>query len=251
MKYSGPPVILPDAETLSPSQQGTIHLSNTLSSSSQKTTVLPHLRSASLISLGQICDSDCTVVMNNTKLYAVKSNNIKIDIDENNIVMKGHRNHRDGLYDIPLETQTIQQNNFVMPKLHPIYKFNVEKPTFETLKTNHISFTPKMKQTVNNMTTRKFTNIISPFLYNNTKNYVPVAVTTPKLNVILRKDKTKEELVKFLHGAVCSPTSPTWIKAINNNHFTTWPGLTSKLVTKHLPPSIATTEGHIKQEQKM
>ena len=137
-----------------------------------------------------------------------------------------------------------------MPELHPIYKINVNKTQFDISKTNHISFTPKMKRTVNNMPNKKFANVISSFIANNTKSYVPVAVTTPKLNVILRKDKTKEELVKFLHGAVCSPTSPTWIKAINNNHFTTWPGLTSKLVTKHLPPSVATAEGHIKQEQK-
>ena len=36
------------------------------------------------------------------------------------------------------------------------------------------------------------------------------------------------------------------------NHFPTWPGLTSSLVTKHLPPSAATIRGHIhKQRQSL
>ena len=69
------------------------------------------------------------------------------------------------------------------------------------------------------------------------------------MNVILRKDTTKKDLVTFLHRAVCSPVLSTWVQAIDNNHFTTWPGL-SKLVKKHLPKSIATAEGHIKQEKQ-
>ena len=47
-----------------------------------------------------------------------------------------------------------------------------------------------------------------------------------------------------------SPVVSTWIKAIDNNQFTTWPGLTAELVCKHLPLSIATTQGHLKQERQ-
>ena len=47
-----------------------------------------------------------------------------------------------------------------------------------------------------------------------------------------------------------SPVSTTWCKAVNNNHFTTWPGLTTELITKHLPPSIATAEGHLNKERR-
>lgn len=53
--------------------------------------------------------------------------------------------------------------------------------------------------------------------------------------------KTKKDLVKFLH---------TWIKAINNNHFTTWPGLSPELVRKQLLPSVTTAEGHMQQERQ-
>ena len=75
-------------------------------------------------------------------------------------------------------------------------------------------------------------------------------ITSPSINVILCKDTTKQDLVTFLHGAMCSPVPSTWIKAINNNHFTTWPGLTTTLVKKYLQPSIATAKGHLNQEQK-
>ncbi|KAL7462039.1 hypothetical protein ACHAXS_002437 [Conticribra weissflogii] len=43
------------------------------------------------------------------------------------------------------------------------------------------------------------------------------------------------------------PTLPTWIKAIDNGHFFTWPGLTSTAVHKHLEPSPATDKGNMKQ----
>ena len=74
-------------------------------------------------------------------------------------------------------------------------------------------------------------------------------ITSPSLNVILRKKETKKDLISFLHAACCSPTSTTWIKAIENNQFATWPGLNTRLIKKHLPPSIATAQGHLKQER--
>ena len=73
---------------------------------------------------------------------------------------------------------------------------------------------------------------------------------SPKLSVIIRKDKTKADLATYLHAACFSPTTDTFIKAIKNNHFITWPGLTQQLIQKHLPPSIDTAKGHIKQEFK-
>ena len=74
-KYLGPSVILPDTETLSPSQQGTVLISKFLSQEAQKVTVLLHLCSSSLISLGNFFDSDCTIVMNN-KNYMLQNQKI-------------------------------------------------------------------------------------------------------------------------------------------------------------------------------
>ena len=57
------------------------------------------------------------------------------------------------------------------------------------------------------------------------------------MNVILRKQQKHSDLAEFLHGCCCSPVPSTFIKAITNNHFITWPGLTPDLINKHLPPS--------------
>jgi hypothetical protein len=69
-----------------------------------------------------------------------------------------------------------------------------------------------------------------------------------KINVIIKKKQPQATLAQYLHATCFSPTPSTFIKAINNNNFLTWPGLTAKLIKKHLPPSIATATGHIRQE---
>ena len=59
--------------------------------------------------------------------------------------------------------------------------------------------------------------------------------------------KTLRDLVIYLHQAAFSPVPSTWIAAIDKGFFTTWPGLTSDLVKKHLPKSIATAKGHMRK----
>ena len=61
---------------------------------------------------------------------------------------------------------------------------------------------------------------------------------------------TKQYLVLYLHQAACIPFPLTWMKSIDAGFYATWPGLTSALVCKHLPKSIYTAKGNIRQEQK-
>ena len=61
---------------------------------------------------------------------------------------------------------------------------------------------------------------------------------------------TLRDLVTYLHRACFSPVTRTWTKAIDAGFFSTWPGLTSDLVRKHLPKSLATAKGHLKQDRK-
>ena len=68
------------------------------------------------------------------------------------------------------------------------------------------------------------------------------------LNIIIRKDKAAKDLALYLHAACFSPTTHTFLKAIKNNHFVGWPGLTLDLIKKHLPLTPATVKGHLKQE---
>ena len=58
---------------------------------------------------------------------------------------------------------------------------------------------------------------------------------------------SKGALINFLHQCAFSPAIPTWIKAIDNGQFATWPGLTSKAVRKYMTPSPATDKGHMKR----
>ena len=59
--------------------------------------------------------------------------------------------------------------------------------------------------------------------------------------------KTKKDLASYLHKSCLRPKMSTWIKAIENNNFLTWPGLSKHLINKHLEKSEATMKGHMKQ----
>ncbi|KAL7485036.1 hypothetical protein ACHAW6_010628, partial [Cyclotella cf. meneghiniana] len=56
----------------------------------------------------------------------------------------------------------------------------------------------------------------------------------------------KSKLIQFLHQCAFSPPPSTWIKAINNNQFSS-SGLTANAAQKHLPKSTATAKGHMKK----
>ena len=55
---------------------------------------------------------------------------------------------------------------------------------------------------------------------------------------------TQPELVRYLHAATGFPTKPTWIRAIQNKQFTSWPGLTVDAVRRHFPDADETHKGH-------
>jgi hypothetical protein len=58
------------------------------------------------------------------------------------------------------------------------------------------------------------------------------------------------ELVTFAHAALLSPSLSTLCTALDLKHVTGFPGLTSKLVRKYPPQSIATAMGHMDQSRK-
>ena len=70
--YEGPEVMLPHTGTIAPTLKGQLSLSNKLSKQAQTATSLPALKSSSLVSLGQLCDDNCTVIFDKHKLLAIK-----------------------------------------------------------------------------------------------------------------------------------------------------------------------------------
>jgi hypothetical protein len=69
-------------------------------------------------------------------------------------------------------------------------------------------------------------------------------------NGILRTDRPKQELARYLHATLGSPVPSTLLRAIRKTHLVTFPGLTTTLISKHLPNAIATSLGHQDQEAK-
>jgi hypothetical protein len=53
--------------------------------------------------------------------------------------------------------------------------------------------------------------------------------------------------VIYLHACCFSPVQETWIKAIQNGQFSTWPSITVENVRKYLPKSDATAKCHMNQ----
>ena len=56
--------------------------------------------------------------------------------------------------------------------------------------------------------------------------------------------KTQPELVRYYHAAAGFPTKPTWLRAIKNKQYASWPGLSIEAVTRHYPDTEETPKGH-------
>jgi hypothetical protein len=67
----------------------------------------------------------------------------------------------------------------------------------------------------------------------------------PPLDAIyVYKLKTQPELVRYNHAAAKFPTKHTWLNAIKNKQFASWPGLRADAVIKHFPELEETHKGH-------
>jgi hypothetical protein len=58
------------------------------------------------------------------------------------------------------------------------------------------------------------------------------------------------QTVRYLHAAAGFPVKDTWIKAIKNGNYNTWPGITPEIVSKHFPESVETQKGHLKKQRQ-
>ena len=56
-----------------------------------------------------------------------------------------------------------------------------------------------------------------------------------------------EALVRYMHAAAGSPVRYTWLKAIKNGNFNSWPGLNYNNAAKYCPQSIEKLKGHMVQ----
>ena len=134
-------------------------LSNQLSHNAKDDIVLPDLKISSLISLGQLCDDDCVIILDKKVLEVRK---------KHKLVMKGIRNMKDRLWDIPITYSTIKENYELLSSHAALHHQN---------KKAHAHASP--------LKCRKHSK--KPNHHQN------------KLNVIIRKKQTHKELAQCLH----------------------------------------------------
>ena len=95
---NGPSVQLPNNDVITATATGLLDLHADLSASAQKAHVLPRL-GTSLLSLGQLTDDGCLILLDKAQLKVFK--NFKL-------LLTGTRNLSDGFWDIPLLLSTPQ-----------------------------------------------------------------------------------------------------------------------------------------------
>ena len=69
------------------------------------------------------------------------------------------------------------------------------------------------------------------------------------INVIIRKDTTKQHLNEYLYKCAFSPFLSTFQRAIQKGHFLTWPGIDKINFEKYIYNLAPTAKGHLDQER--
>jgi hypothetical protein len=77
-----------------------------------------------------------------------------------------------------------------------------------------------------------------------------IEITAPPQANATYSAPLKATALQHIHASLFSPATQTWIKAVKNQHFHTWPQFTPQEISKLLPKSIATTLGHLDQQRK-
>ncbi len=58
------------------------------------------------------------------------------------------------------------------------------------------------------------------------------------------------QTIRYLHAAAGYPVKATWLKAIRNGNYNTWPLITVATVSKHFPESEETQLGHMRGQRQ-
>ena len=98
-------IILPNNEKINIERKGLINATSKLGTIAREASIVPQLKSASLLSVGTLCDDNCTVHFDKHKVDIIKNNEI---------IMQGRRNNKDGLYELPIEKVTTEKVNVII-----------------------------------------------------------------------------------------------------------------------------------------
>ena len=114
---NGPCVSLPDNTVMTGTQQGHLPIAQTsLLPEATQAHVFPHLSSASLLSLDQLCDNNCKIYLDKHSMKVYKNDKI---------VLTGQRNFTDGLWDVSLRSLPQQPTPSTPSTFHSNQSANV------------------------------------------------------------------------------------------------------------------------------
>ena len=71
-RFNRSSILLLNNLIITTNKKGLLPLSSNLLPNAQTVMILPNLKSASLISIGQLCDDNCNVILNKRRLIAIK-----------------------------------------------------------------------------------------------------------------------------------------------------------------------------------
>jgi hypothetical protein len=63
-------------------------------------------------------------------------------------------------------------------------------------------------------------------------------------------ENNQKDLINYLHAACFSTVKSTWIKAIKNGNFSSWPGFNEHTVEKYLSKYTSTAKVHLNQQRQ-
>ena len=81
------------------------------------------------------------------------------------------------------------------------------------------------------------------------KIYTTTSQKGPEANIVYDLPSV-EALVRYIHAASGFPVRSTWLRAIKNGNFNSWPGLTYNNAAKYCPQSVETIKGHMVQSSQ-
>lgn len=86
-------------------------------------------------------------------------------------------------------------------------------------------------------------------LHNNNEDQDTRPPEHDAINVIFDLPSARQSFLWY-HAAAGFPTKDTFIRAVRNGNYATWPTLTVNLIHRHMPDSDETAKGHLKGRRK-
>ena len=77
----------------------------------------------------------------------------------------------------------------------------------------------------------------------------PASTHPPTIHSVTNTTQTScmANVIRFYHATLFSPSISTFIHAVKNGYFRSWPGLSVRAIKRHLRPSPAMVKGHMDQ----